>query len=394
MKKILFILTILLVVFLLVGCGEITYSVTIDDVGGRLYEYRVTLDPNSPDTSRNIELVRTFFEYKKSQNPYAYVVYDEKVPNVVSLCISFESLTEYYQAMGITGDEPNEPSYAEVKGFFKVYEGVLIDFSKEEFAIYALDYLSFVFKDTQNTFNSALRESLKANINNSTLSSYAKESIIRICNDKVNTTSESLKNELSISEAAGELADVTYEIFKDMGYDYSKVIATFEYSHVYKSVKGVNPDKKEVVQSDLGKRTVYSWNIDVLSDNEIRYTQKAPNVWVWELVAVLFGVVVAITTLVIFFVKKKKAVFEANNPNHIAKKNLSKTQNSNNQMNSMNDKNSSMHSSSWFGYSENYIKNNIKNEPKKSKDVEDDIFDGYFDDRNSNSDDNNDNKDE
>lgn len=389
MKKFLFVLIVIIAVFVLVGCGEITYSVTIDDVGGRLYEYRVTLDPNSPETSKNIELVRTFFEYKKSQNPYAYVVYDEKTPNVVSLCISFDSLTEYYQAMGITGDEPNEPSESEAKGLFRVYEGVLIDFSKEDFAIYALDYLSFVMADAQNTFNNVLRESLKTYIstsssNGSTLSAFAKEAIIRICNDKVNTTAESLKLELTYSEVADELAEVTYEIFKEMGYDYSKVIATFEYSHAYKSVKGVNPDKTEVVQTELGKKKVYSWNLDVLGDNEIKYTQKAPNVWVWEVIAVSFGVIVALTTFALFFVKKKKAVLQANNPNkrHEAKK--QKFGNSNNQNNSMN--NGASSNASWFGYSDSYIKNNVKNNTKESlKNADEDIFDGYFDNENSNS---------
>lgn len=402
MKKILFILVLIITVFMLVGCAEVTYSVTITDVGGRIYDYKVTLDPNAPETSKDIQLVRTYFEFQKSQNEYAEVIYDEETPNVIIYRVTYESQTEYNKVNGITGDEPNEPSEFTEKGLFKIYEGVLFDMDKVDFALYALSYLSRTQEDGGVSFNYELREHLKTYINDSNLSAVANECIIRICTDTDKSTSEALRLELMISEVADELADVTYNIFKDMGYDYAKVIATFEYSHAYKSIKGINPDKVETVKSDLGTKKVYSWNLDVLGDNEITYTYQTANVWVWELIAVAFGVAVALITLVIFFVRRKKFlrhIGEINSQNRSVQSANSRnakglTSNSNNNPQNVKNNPPSQYAS-WFGYSENHINNNANKEVNANSDNDkDDVFEGYFDDKLSNNKESTDNKDE
>lgn len=397
MKKILFILILLISVFVFVGCAEITYSVTISDGGARVYDYKVTFDKASPETAQNIILVRTYFEYQKSKNEYADIIFDEETPNEIIYRVSYESQTEYNLAMGITGDEPNDaPMEYTEKGLFRVYEGILLDLDKEDFALYALSYLSVINSASADAFNYDLRENLKSYINNPTISNTANECVIRICTATDVDTVQSLITELSISEVATELAEITYNSLKEMGYDYSKVIATFEYSHVYKSIKGVDPDKTEVVNTDLGKAKVYSWNLDLLGHNEIKVTQQTPNVWAWELIALCVGVVVALIVLLVFFVRRKnfkkslehnKIVFSEQTTHNQETTQIQKKDNVYQNQNSQ--------YASWFGYSENHIKNNSDNNTNLNpKDKSDDVFGEYFDNKNSESVDDTDKKDE
>lgn len=378
MKKIFFVVLLIVFVFLFVGCGEVVYSVVIDDVGGRVYDYRVTLDANSSHISQNIQLIRTYFEYKKSSNEYAEIIYDENEPNSIIYRVSFESQTEYLQYLGITGDEPNEPSSYTEKGFFRIYEDILLDYNKADFAGFALDYLSHNVVSEENLFDTRLRSALLSHINDPSLSKVANECVIRICNDKDRTTSDSLRLELSISEVSDEIANLTYRILKDMGYDYAKISAVFEYSHPYKTFEGLDANKVETIQTDLGKQKVYSWNLDLLGDNEIRYVSKSPNVWVWEVIAISFGLLVAGVSLIVFFIRKKKifSTVGAQKSNKFERNSKTEKQNKSNLNNDVN--NSS--TASWFANSNNNVRMNDNNVKNDKNNAEEDVFGGYFDD--------------
>lgn len=394
MKKTIFIVLILILLFTLVGCAEVTYSVNISDGGARVYEYKVTLDSNNSDTPKNIAIIRTFFEYQKDKNPYAEVVFDDETPNTVIYRISYDSQEEYYEALGITGDEPNDdPTPYTEQGLFRVYEGIVFDMDKEDFASYALNFLSFYDRD----LSSKIRECLKKYINNSSISNGTNESVIRVCNSSEDTVS-ALRTELSVSESANELAEITYQSLKTLGYDYSQVVAYFEYSHVYKSISGVNPDKTETVATALGKTKVYTWNIDLLGSNEIKITQTTPNVWLWELIAILFGILVALITFALFFVRRKKLekslssynqkVFEQTNIDSEST-NRSERPSSRKNGTKVSDEEKSQYAS-WFGYTESQIKGNRNNEQSTLNTNTEDVFDGYF---NENSKDNTDSTD-
>lgn len=390
MKKILFILILIILTFTFVGCAEVTYSVFISDGGARVYDYTVTLDRSDPNTPSNITLVKSFFEYLKSKNPYSDVLTDDENPNVVIYRISYESQTEYNLAMGITGDEPNLDSsvYTE-KGFFRYYEGVLIDMDKEDFASYALMYLSFV----DNALESKVRAELIAYSKNPTKSEGATNTVAGILVSEEDTIT-ALRSDLSISPYANELGEITYEALKNIGYDYSGILATFEYSHVYKSIVGVNPDKVDKVKNELGStQKVYSWKLDLFGHNEVKIYQRTPNVWVWEVIAIAFGILVAGIIVAVYFLKKKKFANALVNNTEGATtagfgKSTSNANNVNNDFNSsakatnnVNAKNEAMKPYvNWFGYSENSAKsqNNANASNKPKLDDDDDIFGEYL----------------
>ena len=296
MKKILTIILFLtLSTLVLVGCGEVDYTVRIESGGARIYRYTVRLDSREADVDKQRAAVRTVFTYYRDNVDRA--TFTEKDPNELILEITYSDLTDYYIANGITGDEPSEPSDREKEGLlFQKYYTTLFVADEGTFEHYALAYLdaydarfstAYVAKAYEYAYGGKLTKPFEQVVKHALEDSDAFSALRAL------VRGETLREE---AQAAA------YIWLKELGYDFTKVEAYFNYSMVYKNVKGVDPD--EVYEED--GQTVYKWKLDPLADNEFTVTQTAPSVWVWEALAILSGLIVAAICVSVAVVRKKR----------------------------------------------------------------------------------------
>ncbi|MBQ7653135.1 MAG: hypothetical protein IJS93_02040 [Clostridia bacterium] len=285
-----------LALLLLAGCGEATYTVRIESGGARIYSYTVRLDASDLDVEKQRAAVRTVFTYYADRIDRA--TFTDTDPNVLTLEIRYDDLTDYYIANGITGNEPNEPSEWEKEGvLFQKYYTVLFVADKGNFEYYALQYLDAY----DATFRQNYVVKAYAAANNGSLSAVYSQ-VVRnaVANEDAFSTLRALVNDGN-SSYAEEAQTTAYEWMKELGYDYSKVTAYFRYSMYFRNVKGQNPD--EVYTED--GQTVYKWKLDPFSANEFTLTQTVPSVWVWELLSIAAGLMVAGVCIALIIVKKK-----------------------------------------------------------------------------------------
>jgi hypothetical protein len=114
MKK--FILTVLILasaLFIMSGCVEITYGFYVNANGSVEKKYQAVVDPEGDFGIYNadyaLEIATAQLEGMLEQEPEnGEIVVNEENPYDVSLVYKYEALTEYYIAMGITGDEEPE----------------------------------------------------------------------------------------------------------------------------------------------------------------------------------------------------------------------------------------------------------------------------------------------
>lgn len=297
MKKTLVLIVLAVLCVALCGCATVRYSITIQDNGARTYEFSVTFDETVDTASEDIQAVKTFFSYYASQNPYSEFIFDEKSPRQVSLRISYENIEEYYLALGITGDETGDSIEGVSKGLFKVYTQTV--FEKSNFVSYAVSYLS----STDTSFSTKFRDSLISNKGNA-------DGAIKTDLEQVLASDnflDAFSDVLSDSENREKIADYSVLCLKSAGYDFDKVAFYFDFSHCYDSIEGVNPDEIGKIENSSGKKQkVYTWRYDPTTSQKIQIDQTAPNTWVWELIAVIFGVAVGATCVAVFVIKSKK----------------------------------------------------------------------------------------
>jgi hypothetical protein len=124
MKK-LFVLTILIFILIIgSGCAEITYGRYMYSNGSVEHKYRVVIDTEydfSPyDADYALEVTRMQLEFMLENNPdYGEIITNEENKYDISLVYRYESMNEFYRAMGRTGDEKPEVNTAETtEGMF------------------------------------------------------------------------------------------------------------------------------------------------------------------------------------------------------------------------------------------------------------------------------------
>jgi|GEM_PF-4135321 len=285
-------------VFILTGCGEVTYSVKIDSSGARTYRYKVELNDKDSDYQTQKNAVKTLFSYYADNRDRVSFIEVDNDPNVLILQIYYESATDYYIANGITGDEPNSPADFEYNGlFFQTYFTQMKVSDLATFDSYALLYLQRYDPDFATEY---IKRATKA-VTDQSLSPSLTVAVKEILYGT--DVYEKLRLLLfSDSDVADEAARASYLWMKDLGYDFERVEASFEYSMYFKNIKGQDPDE---VYVDSDGQTVYKWKLDPLNDNTFTITQKVPTVWVWELTCILGGVIAALICVVLIILRKK-----------------------------------------------------------------------------------------
>lgn len=297
MKKTLVLIVLAVLCVALCGCATVRYSITIQDNGARTYEFSVTFDETVDTASEDIQAVKTFFSYYASQNPYSEFIFDEKTPRQVSLRISYESIDEYYLALGITGDETGDSLEGVSKGLFKVYTQTV--FERSNFVSYAVTYLS----STDTSFSTKFRDSLIVNKGNADGAIKTDLEQVLASDNFLDAFSDALNN----SENSEKIAGYSVKCLQSAGYDFDKIAFYFDFSHCYDSIEGVNPDSVSKIENSSGKKQkVYTWQYNPTTSQKIQIDQTAPNTWVWELIAIIFGVAVGATCVAVFVIKSKK----------------------------------------------------------------------------------------
>lgn len=297
-KRLIVLLALIVLSLALCGCATVRYSVIISDYGARIIDYTVIFDNPQTIKSKEFVSVKTFFEFLKSKNDHSEVIYDESDPKQIVYRITYEDQEDYYISNGITGDEPNEPLEGKSEGLFTEYEVTLLEFDKADFMFYALTFLPY--------YDEALSDEIAVNIDLEKCDPDIK-SILQQAKNNYNPERillSFLQNEPT--EIRAKLADEVEKILNNIGYDFSKIQVFIDYSHVYKSVYAKDADEVSTIETATGKQTMYTWKLDPINSNKITIYQKAPNVWIWELIAVIFGIVVAAACIVAFVLKRNK----------------------------------------------------------------------------------------
>lgn len=296
MKKVLVIALLIILVLSLSGCATIRYSVTISTGGERVVDYSVIFD-NAEVGLNEYQMTGAYLSYLASVNDNSEYVVSGDFDNELTFRMYYESQTDYYIAMGITGDEVDEPLEPIDNGMLLHYESTLLDIDKADFASYALSYLSYGRPEIgENAVQYLKQHGTDAGVPVDCINDIT--TVENSTREFVNTLRES-------SDHRDALANVAYEAMKIEGYDLALLDIYFDFSHVYESVKGINADSVEEISVDLGKQKVYTWKLDSMGKNEIKVSQMSPNVWIWELISIAAGIIVVVVGFTIIFVKSK-----------------------------------------------------------------------------------------
>ncbi len=296
MKKVLVIALLIILVLSLSGCATIRYSVTISTGGERVVDYSVIFD-NAEVGLNEYQMTGAYLSYLASVNDNSEYVVSGDFDNELTFRMYYESQTDYYIAMGITGDEVDEPLEPIDNGMLLHYESTLLDIDKADFASYALSYLSYGRPEIGENAVQYLKQ-------------HGKDAGVPVdCINDITTVENSTREFVNTlresSDHRDALANVAYEAMKIEGYDLALLDIYFDFSHVYESVKGINADSVEEISVDLGKQKVYTWKLDSMGKNEIKVSQMSPNVWIWELISIAAGIIVVVVGFTIIFVKSK-----------------------------------------------------------------------------------------
>lgn len=319
MKKVFVIALFIILLLSLTGCATIRYSVTISTGGERVIDYSVIFDKDEVNINE-YQMVEAYLKYLTTINENSEFVISGDDNNELTFRMHYDSQTDYYIAMGITGDEVDESLEPVDSGMLLHYESTLLDIDKADFASYALSYLSYGRPEIgNNVVNYLEQHGQDAGI--------PIDSIYDITTVE-NSTHELINSLREHSDYRDALADVTYEALKTEGYDLASLDVYFDFSHVYESIKGIDADYVEETDIELGKQKVYTWKLDPMNRNEIKVSQMSPNVWIWELVAIAVGIIVVAVGFTIVFVKsrssdrKKKNKVESSNEPQIIESDL------------------------------------------------------------------------
>lgn len=302
-KGVVLLVLVLLMGILLCGCSSLTYSVQIAAGGARTLKLRVNLENGVSAEERQAitQFLRTVAE-NRNRNGRNCTVTEED--NSILLSEEFESATDYYIAMGITGDEPNEEElpYVDLNAYFVEY--VSESFLADDATVisYALQY-AYAMTDgdimTAWRIYCALQATMLAE-SDPLRAVYAELSYT----DAGSLLPATLR---ALSAESGNRLCADLKVWLAMqGYDLGDVNLRYTYEHTYRSIYGANCTST-YVDKETGA-TVYQWDMtaDKIPVTLIELRQKAPRVWAWELTAIAAGLVALGVIGVILLCKRRK----------------------------------------------------------------------------------------
>jgi hypothetical protein len=120
-KKIVLIILTITLIFILTGCATVTYS-TINGADGSLtYEIRITIDEDYANKDLALQAAEETARQYYQENQYRTITVDKEKYEVI-LKEYYPSLTDYYIANNITGNEVEEDTGSETKkGLYTYY---------------------------------------------------------------------------------------------------------------------------------------------------------------------------------------------------------------------------------------------------------------------------------
>ena len=137
-KTVAVLLLLAVITFLFCGCAEsFTYTFYLDKSNAVHKEYRLTYNADAEDAAVvKAEAERAFGEVVKRYDWSEFSEVDSSTAGVVELRVVFPSVTDYYIALGYTGQEENEPSK-------KTWEGVRVAYEKSDKNYYSDEVMAF-----------------------------------------------------------------------------------------------------------------------------------------------------------------------------------------------------------------------------------------------------------
>jgi len=303
-RKALAVLLCLLLSCALAACGRLTYSVQVSAGGARTMILRVYYEDM---TDADKAYVKTFLEdvshSRNASGRHTEVTVGE---GYVALREEYDSATDYYIAMGYTGDEPNDERTPteDINAYFFRYVTEMSLVSRATLMSYAFQYAvgDYAAKGEGNLLQ--LWHSYVAGFNAlptsplySVYSELSEVELDRLLPATVQAM-DGDKGDLVATDLATWLAA--------KGYNVDDVSFAYTYEHVYKSVKGAEPTKT-YTNSETGA-TVYRWDMTLadVPDATITLYQTVPRAWAWELTAVAIGFVTIGVILTIILIRRRK----------------------------------------------------------------------------------------
>ena len=308
--KVLLVIVSVVLCLALVACGRVTYSVQVASGGARTLILRVYYE-DMTDIDR--AYLKTYLEdVSRSRNAGGRHSSVTEGEGYLSLREEFDSATDYYIAMGYTGNEPNEDATPteEINAYFFRYVSELSLASRATVLSYAFQY---AIGDYAAKGEESLLALWQAYVNG--FSALPTSPLYSVYSELATVGLDRLfaATVTALDGAKGDLVseDLT-QWLAGKGYDLEEVDFAYTYEHVYKSVVGAEPSRT-YTNSETGA-TVYEWDMTAadIPTATITLYQTVPRTWVWELTAVAAGLVTIGIILTIILIKRRK--------NHAARK--------------------------------------------------------------------------
>lgn len=283
----------------LCGCGTITYQSKVDMVGGREIVWRVDLDENV--SAAEVAATKAYMQLVRDRWTAAgRNVQWEEGERYMCLRESYESATEYYMAMGYTGNEPNDPVETSGAGLFVDYPSIGSLTDKATLMSCVLQYLYV----GDATFAASLQEWVRQTAADAQAPKAVRDCAMALGSSTTDVVLDMVDVLAVGDDTAQAVAQSLMTWLPEQGIDLSAVNFVYEYSHAYQSVTAKG---NESSYTDQEGNTVYVWksNLQDLPDLTIELHQKAPNVWVWELIAIVLGLAVGVILTVVIVRRKK-----------------------------------------------------------------------------------------
>ena len=288
----------------LTACGSLTYSVAIGSGGARTLTITVAFDDTVDDTARAQakDFLTRVRDVRNTNGRQCELVEGD---GYVSLKEEFESATDYYIAMGITGDEEGEDvPYVDLDAYFLEYEIVMNLVERSTVLNYALQYVVSVDASVPFLWKYNCEGRSAIVVDNPLQSVYQS---IAESTDPIGVTLQALDG-----EQGDLLCDELEQWLADKGYSLADVPFRYTYEHVYKSVYA--KDYTRCYQNSVTGCTVYEWDMTLaeVADADFTLYQRVPRVWAWELTAVAVGLATMGVILLIILIKRRRINNAAN----------------------------------------------------------------------------------
>lgn len=293
----------------LAACGRITYSVRVADGGARTLTLRVYYG-DMPEEDR--AYVKTFLtDVSRSRTAAGRNSTVTEGEGYVALKEEYDSATDYYIAMGYTGNEPNdeETPTVDLNAYFFRYVSEMSLASRATVLSYALQY---AVGDYAARGNGNLLQLWHAYVYG--FNALPASPLYSVYTRLAEVPLDALLS-ATITAIDGEkgdlVADDLTQWLEVKGYDLASVDFAYTYEHVYRSVEGADPSRT-YTDSETGA-TVYEWDMTVadIPAATITLYQTVPRAWAWELTAIAAGLVTIGVLLTIILIQRRKKQYAA-----------------------------------------------------------------------------------